>query len=120
MIATVPLGLIGPISYRCAMHTGPVATPICSIVNLVFSVTNVLFFLYGSNHMGLQTFLSLVARAASLGNSCNLHKSNMAATDSGFASGWDIIQLIYLKSCVTPLYQIIFYPEIDFCGQFGD
>ena len=23
-LATIPLGLIGPISYRCAMHTGPV------------------------------------------------------------------------------------------------
>ena len=29
--------------------------------------------------MGLQMFLSLVARAATLGNSCNLHKCKMAA-----------------------------------------
>ena len=67
-------------------------------------------------------FFSLVARAATLGNSWNLHKSKMAAMDSGFASGWDmdIIQLIYLQSCVTPLYQIMFTRGIDFWGQFGD
>ena len=29
--------------------------------------------------MGLYMFFSLVARAATLGNSCNLHKSKMAA-----------------------------------------
>ena len=68
--------------------------------------------------MGLQMFLSLVARAATLGNSCNLHKCKMAAMDSGFASGWDTIQLIYFKSCVTPLYQIIFTRGIDFLGNF--
>ena len=65
-------------------------------------------------------FLRLVARAATLGNSCNLHKCKMAAMDSGFASGWDIIQLIYLKLCETPLYQTIFTRGIDFWGQFGD
>ena len=48
--------------------------------------------------MGLYMFFSLVARAATLGNSWNLHKSKMAAMDSGFASRWDIIQLIYLQS----------------------
>ena len=63
---------------------------------------------------------SLVARAATLGNSWNLHKSKMAAMDPGFASGWDIIQLIYLQSCVTLLYQIMFTRGIDFWGQFGD
>ena len=68
--------------------------------------------------MGLQMFLSLVARAATLGNSCNLHKCKMAAMDSGFASGWDTIQLIYFKSYVTPLYQIIFTRGIDFWGNF--
>ena len=36
--------------------------------------------------MGLQMFLSLVARAATLGNSCNLHKCKMAAIDSGLRS----------------------------------
>ena len=65
-------------------------------------------------------FFSLVARAATLGNSWNLHKSKMATMDSGFASGWDIIQLIYLQSCVTPLYQITFARGIDFWGQFVD
>ena len=68
-------------------------------------------------------FLSLVARAATLGNSCNLHKSKMAVMDCGFATGWNIIQLISLKSCVeglSPLYQIIFTRRIDFLGQFGD
>ena len=70
--------------------------------------------------MGLQMSLSLVARAATLGNSCNLHKCKMAAMDSRFASGWDTVQQIYLKSCVTPLYHIIFTREIDFWGQFGD
>ena len=65
-------------------------------------------------------FFSLVARAATLGNSWNLHKSKMAAMDSGFTSGWDIIQLIYLQSCVTLLYQIMFTRGIDFWGQFGD
>ena len=44
--------------------------------------------------MGLQLVFSLVARAATLGNSCNLHKCKMAAMDSGFPSGWDIIKLI--------------------------
>ena len=34
-------------------------------------------------------FFSLVARTATLGNSCNLHKSKMAAVDSG----WDTIGL---------------------------
>ena len=63
---------------------------------------------------------SLVARAATLGNSWNLHKSKMATMDSRFASGWDIIQLIYLQSCVTPLYQIMFTRGIDFGGQIGD
>ena len=58
---------------------------------------------------------SLVARAGTLGNSWNLHKSKMAAMDSGFASGWDIIQLIYLQSCV-----IMFTRGIDFWSQFGD
>ena len=70
--------------------------------------------------MGLKMFLSMVARAATLGNSCNLHKSKMAAMDSGFVSGWDIIQLIYLTSCVTPLYQIFFTRGINCWGQFGD
>ena len=65
-------------------------------------------------------FFSLVARAATLGNSWNLHKSKMATMDSRFASGWDIIQLIYLQSCVTPLYQIMFTRGIDFGGQVGD
>ena len=65
-------------------------------------------------------FFSLVARAATLGNSWNLHKSKMATMDSRFASGWDIIQLIYLQSCVTLLYQIMFTRGIDFGGQFGD
>ena len=64
--------------------------------------------------MGLQMFLSLVARAATLGNSCNLHKCKMTAMDSGFASGWDTIQLIYLISCVTPLYHILFPGELIF------
>ena len=59
---------------------------------------------------------SLVARAATLGNSCNLYKSKMAAMDSRFASGRDIIQLSYLKSCVTPLCQIIFLLGIVFFG----
>ena len=63
---------------------------------------------------------SLVARAATLGNSWNLHKSKMATMYSRFASGWDIIQLIYLQSCVTPLYQIMFTRGIDFGGQIGD
>ena len=44
----------------------------------------------------------------------------MATMDSGFASGWAIIQLIYLQSCVTLLYQILFTRGIDFWGQFGD
>ena len=44
----------------------------------------------------------------------------MAAMDSGFAFGWDIIQLIYLQSCVTLLYQIMFTRGIDLCGQLGD
>ena len=70
--------------------------------------------------MGLPVFLSLVARAATLGNSCNLHKCKMAAMESGFASRWDTIQLIYLKSCVTPLYHVICTREIHFWGQFGD
>ena len=36
-------------------------------------------------------FFSLVASTATLGNSCNLHKSKMAAVDSG----WDaILQLV--------------------------
>ena len=65
-------------------------------------------------------FSSLVARAATLGNSWNLHKSKMASMDSGFASGRDISQVIYLQSCVTPLYQIMFTRGIDFGGQFGD
>ena len=65
-------------------------------------------------------FFSLVARAATLGNSWHLHKSKMATMDSRFASGWDIIQLIYLQSCVTPLYQIMFTRGIDFGDQFGD
>ena len=54
---------------------------------------------------------SLVARAATLGNSWNLHKSRMATMDSRFASGWDIM---------TPLYQIMFTRGIYFGGQFGD
>ena len=71
--------------------------------------------------MGLYMFFSLVARAAPLGNSWNLHKSKMASMDaSGFASGWDIIQVIFFQSCVTPLYQIMFTRGIDFWGQFGD
>ena len=65
-------------------------------------------------------FFSLVARAGTLGNSWNLHKSKMATMDSGFAFGWDIIKLIYLQSCVTLLYQIMFTRGIDFWGQFGD
>ena len=97
----------------------PVATPICSIVNLV-AVRSVLFFYMDVIIWVYRCFFSLVARAATLGNSWNLHKSKMAAMDSGFASGWDIIQLIYLQSCVTPLYQIIFTRGIDFWGQFGD
>ena len=64
-------------------------------------------------------FSSLVARAATLGNSWNLHKSKMTSMDSGFASGWDIIQLIYLKSCVTPLYQIMFTGELIFGVNLG-
>ena len=61
-------------------------------------------------------FFSLVARAATLGNSCNLHKSKMATMDSRFASGWyTIIQLIDLKACVTHLYQIILPGEL-ICG----
>ena len=36
--------------------------------------------------MGLWMVFSLVARAATLGNSCNLHKCKMAAMESGFAS----------------------------------
>ena len=36
--------------------------------------------------MGLYMFFSLVARTATLGNSRNLHKSKMAAIDSG----WDM------------------------------
>ena len=48
-------------------------------------------FLWFSNHMGLYMFFSLVARTATLGNSGNLHKSKMAAIDSG----WDtILQLV--------------------------
>ena len=49
-------------------------------------------FLWFSNHnMGLYMFFSLVAKTATLGNSCNLHKSKMAAIDSG----WDtILQLV--------------------------
>ena len=35
------------------------------------------------NHMGTPMFFSLVARTATLVNSCNLHKSKMAAIDSG-------------------------------------
>ena len=65
-------------------------------------------------------FFSLVDRAGTLGNSWNLHKSKMAAMDSGFASGWDIIQLMYLQSCVTLLYQIMFTRGIYLWGQFGD
>ena len=64
-------------------------------------------------------FFSLVATAATLGNSWNLHKSKMAAMDSGFASGWDIIQLNYLQSCVILLYQIMFTRGIDFWVNFG-
>ena len=59
-------------------------------------------------------FVSLVARAATLGNSYNLHKCKMAAPGFRFASGWDIIQLIYLKSGVTPLYQIMLCGELIF------
>ena len=65
-------------------------------------------------------FFSLVAREATLGNSWNLHKSKMATMDSGFDPGWDIIQLIYLQSCVRPLYQIMFTRGIDFWGQCLD
>ena len=57
---------------------------------------------------------SLFATATTLGNSCNLHKCKMAAMYSEFTSGWDIIQLIYLKSCVTPLYQIILSGKLIF------
>ena len=89
-------------SFLTAQHS-PVATPICSTVNLV-AARSVLFFIWNYGYIG---FLSLVARAATLGNSCNLHKRKMAAMDSRFASAWDISQLIYLKSCVTPLYQML-------------
>ena len=58
-------------------------------------------------------FFSLVARVATLGNSCNLHKSKMAAIDSG----WDtIIQLVKSEQCVIHLYKIICTWGIDFCG----
>ena len=71
-------------------YTSPVATPICSIVNLV-AVRSVLFFDMEVIIWVYRCFFSLVARTATLGNSWNLHKSNMATMDSGFASGWDII-----------------------------
>ena len=67
--------------------------------------------------MGRYMFFSLVARAATLGNSCNLHKSKMAAMDPG----WDtIIQLVNSESRVIHLYNIILTWEIDFWGQFCD
>ena len=62
-------------------------------------------------------FFSLVARAATLGNSCNLLKSKMAAMDSG----WDtLIQLVNSESCVIHLYYIKFTWGIDIWGQFCD
>ena len=110
--------------FVCDESTSPVATPICSIVNLVaVRSDSVLFFDMEVIIWVYRCFFSLVARAATFGNSWNLHKSKMAAMDSDaseFASGWDIIQLIYLQSCVTLLYQIMFTRGIDFWGQFGD
>ena len=67
--------------------------------------------------MGLEMFPSLVARAATLGNSCNLHKSKMVAMDFG----WDtIIQLVNSESCVIHLYKITLTWGFDLFGQFGD
>ena len=62
-------------------------------------------------------FFSLVARAPTLGNSCNLHKSKMAAMDPE----WDtIIQLVNSESRVIHLYNIICTWGIDFWRQFCD
>ena len=67
--------------------------------------------------MGPYMFFSLVSRAATLGNSCNLHKSKMAAMDSG----WDtIIQLVNSESCVIHLYKTNFTWEIHLLDQVGD
>ena len=73
--------------------------------------------------MYIKTVFSLVARAATLGYSCNLHKCKMAAMESGLVRvrlrmGYHSTNLN--KSCVTPLYQIIFTRGIDCWGQFGD
>ena len=63
-------------------------------------------------------FFRLVARAATLGNSCNLHKSKMAAMDPAHL-GWDtIIQLVNSESRVLHVYNIIFTWGIDLWGQF--
>ena len=65
--------------------------------------------------MGLWMFFSLVARAATLGNSCNLHKSKMTAMDSG----WDtILQLVNSESCVIHLYNIILPGELMYRVTF--
>ena len=70
--------------------------------------------------MCLYMVFSLVARAATLGNSCNLHKCKYGRYGVRVR-----LRMVYHstnlnKSCVTPVYQIMFTRGIDCWGQFGD
>ena len=67
--------------------------------------------------MSIGVFLAWLPERQLWGNSCNLHKSQMAAMDSG----WDtIIQLVNSESCVIHLYKIMFTWGINLWDQFGD